>query len=475
MLSFSRSALRLPARTVAASVPARSALAPWKSRRLLSTSSRDEGAADITTLPNGLRVASIPAGGHFAAVGLYVDAGSRYETPGTAGHAHLIERMAFKSTAGRSAQEMTSEIESMGGTVMCSASRESIMYQAAVFPHDIERALSVIAETVQSPRLLDAELDMVREQVPWDVADLESKPEMLLPEYLHAEGFKGNTVGNPLMCPIERLNVVTPASVREYMSTWFTPDRMVIAGLGLPHEELVRYVEKHFAQMPSYKPELSSRKAEYTGGSVFIPNEEVPFSHMHIGFEGVGINSDEIYPLATLQMLLGGGGSFSAGGPGKGMYSRLYTSVLNNFYWIESCQAFNYVYNDTGLFGISTSCKPGTEASAFHTILAELGALAFGPNSFGTSLTPRAVSRAKNQLRSSVLMNLESRMVMLEDLGRQVQLRGERVGPMEMSERIQNVSAADVERVASKLLKSKPTIVGYGNAASWENAAESIL
>lgn len=82
------------------------------------------------------------------------------------------------------------------------------------------------------------------------------------------------------------------------------------------------------------------------------------FVHLHIAFEGVATSDPDIYALATLQMLLGGGGSFSAGGPGKGMYSRLYTQVLNQHAHIESCISFNHSYTDSGLFGISASCVP---------------------------------------------------------------------------------------------------------------------
>ena len=102
--------------------------------------------------------------------------------------------------------------------------------------------------------------------------------------------------------------------------------------------------------------------SHYTGGFLTLPplpppaNPALPdLTYIHLAFEALPISSEDIYALATLQTLLGGGGSFSAGGPGKGMYSRLYTNVLNQYGWVESCVSFNHSYTDSGLFGISAS------------------------------------------------------------------------------------------------------------------------
>ncbi|KAI7449199.1 hypothetical protein KC364_g12484 [Hortaea werneckii] len=169
-------------------------------------------------------------------------------------------------------------------------------------------------------------------------------------------------------------------------------------------------------------------------------------SHIHLAFESLPIDHPDIYALATLQTLLGGGGSFSAGGPGKGMYSRLYTNVLNQYGWVESCIAFNHAYTDSGLFGISASCATGFVPRMLDTMARELSLL--GTETGLGRLTEIEVVRAKNQLRSSLLMNLESRMVELEDLGRQVQVHGRRVPVTEMVSNIDRVTIQDLRRVA---------------------------
>ena len=210
--------------------------------------------------------------------------------------------------------------------------------------------------------------------------------------------------------------------------------------------------------------------SHYTGGYLALPTLPpppnkftIPLSYVHIAFEGLPISSDDIYAQATLQTLLGGGGSFSAGGPGKGMYSRLYTNVLNQHGWVESCVAFNHSYTDSGLFGIAGACEPGRVGHMVDVMCRELQALTL--ESGFSSLNIAEVNRAKNQLRFSLLMNLESRLIELEDLGRQVQVHGRKVGVKEMCEKIDALTVADLRRVATEIFTGKVDNKGHGTGA----------
>lgn len=210
--------------------------------------------------------------------------------------------------------------------------------------------------------------------------------------------------------------------------------------------------------------------SHYTGGFEALPrlppppNPALPdLTYLHLAFEALPISSEDIYALATLQTLLGGGGSFSAGGPGKGMYSRLYTNVLNQHSWVESCVAFNHSYTDSGLVGISASCNPARAWQMLEVMCRELQNLTL--ESGFSSLQTVEVNRAKNQLRSSLLMNLESRMVELEDLGRQVQVHGRKVGVKEMCAKIDALTAKDLKRVARQVFGGALQNPGQGSGA----------
>jgi len=202
---------------------------------------------------------------------------------------------------------------------------------------------------------------------------------------------------------------------------------------------------------------------------MFIHRPEEEFNHVYVAFEGVSIHDDDVYALATIQLLLGGGGSFSAGGPGKGMYSRLYTHVLNHHPTIDHCSSLHHIYSDSSLFGIVGTSFPSLRPKdLLPTIVHQLSLLVHSP------VPASELSRAKNQLMSSLVMALESRAVEVEDLGRQVLVHGRKVGVQEMCDKIEQVTAAELMRVADRVFGSgangDPTvlIMGREDVPDWK-------
>ncbi|KAG0264856.1 Mitochondrial-processing peptidase subunit alpha [Linnemannia exigua] len=458
-----------------------------------TTTSNSSIPSRVTKLPNGVRVATEDSQGHFASLGVYVDAGSRYEDETTRGVSHILDRLAFKSTKNRTSEAMMADLEAAGGNVMCSSSRESIMYQSALLPQDLPQMLAIMADTIRNPAVTEEELEEQRVSAGHEIQEYWSKPEMILPELLHTVAYKDNTLGNPLLCPMENLETMTTDNIKKYISTWYRPERIVVSAVGADHDKVVDLTHKFFGDMKSsaaagsgsdeasgsgsgsessskgglfkslfgksgpttasgiLKPDfntLSRQPAKYTGGTLLIEDDTQPFTHLFVGFEGLSIHDDDIYALATLQLLMGGGSSFSAGGPGKGMYSRLFSNVLNHYNWIESCMSFNHCYSDSGLFGISGSCYPGYETMLLEVIIRELE---LTTRTGKGGIAQGELDRAKNQLRSSVLMNLESKMVQLEDLGRQVQVHGAKVPVEELCAKIEKVTRQDMVRVARRV------------------------
>ncbi|KAJ2769971.1 Mitochondrial-processing peptidase subunit alpha, partial [Coemansia nantahalensis] len=231
-----RSAGRRAKTTVAAASVDASIPLAHKARHTTELSA--DGRTHVTTFANGLRVASEATAGHFGAVGVYVDAGSRYEDGATAGYAHLMDRLAFRNSEGFTSAESAALIEKLGGSIMSSSSRECIMYQAAVFPHDVAAAVRLMADATLRPKFLHEDIDGLRESVPWEIRDVESKPDMFLPEKLHEVAFQRGTLGNPLLCPLPQLSAATPESLTSYHRRWYRPERMVVAAIGVDHNEL---------------------------------------------------------------------------------------------------------------------------------------------------------------------------------------------------------------------------------------------
>lgn len=223
------------------------------------------------------------------------------------------------------------------------------MYQSSHFHSATPLALSLISDTVLNPSFLPEEIDAQRDAARYEIREINAKPDMIIPEVLHNVAYANKTLGNPLLCPEDRVDSIDEGLLRSCMRDWYRPENMVIAGAGMQHEELVEMVDKYFSslkapvtqpsrsinasqQSPSHLLQSSSppphkslaraasslmlpaeHRATYTGGSRHIFDASAEFNHLYLAFEGVGIHDNDIYTLATMQVLLGGGGSFSAG------------------------------------------------------------------------------------------------------------------------------------------------------------------
>lgn len=350
---------------------------------------------------------------------------------------------------------MMENLLKLGGNYMSSAQRESMIFQASVFNKDVDQMMEAIAQTVRSPRITDQEFVETLQTADYEVQELQYKHELLLPEELHAVAYKENTLGLPLFIPKERIPLVQKSDILDYHKKFFQPQNIIIAMVGVPHEHALKLVESNFGDWKSTDEKTKLTPANYTGGEISLPHQPPLYAnqpelyHMQIGFETTGLLHDDLYSLATLQKLLGGGSSFSAGGPGKGMFSRLYTKVLNKYPFVENCMCFNHSYLDSGIFGITLSLVPEAAHVSSQIISHELAKLLHLDTKSG-GLNEQEVKRAKNQLTSSILMNVESRLAKLEDLGRQVQCQGKVTSIDEMVEKIKALTSRDLQNVAEK-------------------------
>jgi mitochondrial-processing peptidase subunit alpha len=465
----------------------------------------------ISTLPNGIRVATEALPGHYSCLGLFLDAGSRYEPDHLHGVSHVVDRLAYHSTKSRSGAEMIQKLEWLGGNSMCQASRENLSYQSSVFNDDVSTMLGLMAETVREPLLTEEEVEAQKETVLYEVSEIKRKPEQIVPEYIHQAAYGDTTLGRSVLCPEERLDSINVDTIKEYRSMFYRPERMTFAFAGVNHDAAVRLVDQYFGDMNSpsssgggglassisnnittllgKQPALNASsplvkpmstvtqgvrappiisttpRAHYTGGVLKYPHvpthdgKPPEFAYVYIAFESVPVSNPDIYALATLQILLGGGGSFSAGGPGKGMYSRLYTNVLNQYGWVESCVGFSNSYSDSGVFGIGAAVRTDATHAITDIICRELSLLAYDGR---RGITKIEADRAKKQLKSSLLMNLESRIVEMDDLGKQVALQGFKTPVKEMCDKIDVLTVSDLRNLAERMISGKVVNAGKG-------------
>eukprot|EP00240_Pyramimonas_obovata_P001800 CAMPEP_0118933898 /NCGR_PEP_ID=MMETSP1169-20130426/12906_1 /TAXON_ID=36882 /ORGANISM="Pyramimonas obovata, Strain CCMP722" /LENGTH=503 /DNA_ID=CAMNT_0006876727 /DNA_START=78 /DNA_END=1589 /DNA_ORIENTATION=- len=413
-------------------------------------------ATEITTLANGVRVASENTPGSSVTVGVYIDAGSVNEDPTNQGVSHLLERMAFKTTLNRSHLRFTREVEAIGANLMATATREQMSYTADCLKGHLPAVVELLADTIINPKLHEHEMQAELGKMNGQLQAILNNPGNLVLEVLHSAAFKGGLAnqfvwsGTPL----------TPSAALDFAQKNITGPRVVVAASGCDHKDLLAIAEPLFSTLP--KAAAPAVSTTYVGGDLreWSAGSDV---HIALGFEMKGgwKNLKNATTISVLSTLMGGGGSFSAGGPGKGMYSRLYTRVLNRCNYMKSCSTFQSGYNDTGLFGLTASADGSKGEDMVKVMVAELQAVAAKG-----AISDIELSRAKNATISSVLMNLESKAIVTEDIGRQILTYGVRKSPSEFIADVKKVTAADLQACATELLKSPLSMSAIGNIAS---------
>ncbi|CAG9575716.1 unnamed protein product [Danaus chrysippus] len=455
-----------------------------------ASSKSENYTTEVTTLSNGLRVASEKKFGQFCTAGVVIDSGPRYEVAYPNGICHFLEKLSFGATHKYPTRDvMLRELERHGGICDCQGSRDTTVYATSADSRGLEAVTQVLAEVTLRPMLSSEEIEGARQAVAFELETLSMRPEQetILMDMIHAAAYRGNTLGLPKICPMENVYKIDKGIILTYLKNHYTPDRMVVAAVGVDHEPFVEYVQKYFVDMKptwhsedsdTFKAQTDKSIAQYTGGLEkeeceipLYPGSDLPeLSHVVIGLESCSHSDPDFVATCVLNMMMGGGGSFSAGGPGKGMYTRLYTNVLNRYHWMFNATSYNHAYGDTGLMCVHSASPPARLHDTALVIARELANMA-------GHVGETELRRAKTQLQSMLLMNLEARPVVFEDIGRQVLATGKRKPPSFFINEIEKITGEDIIRVARRMLSKKPCVAARGklsNLPSFEDIQSNM-
>jgi processing peptidase subunit alpha len=411
---------------------------------------------ECSKLENGLKIASIDRQGLTASLGLFVSAGSRFETSSNFGVSHMIELMAFKSTAHLSHLRTVKTLEQLGTSLSstCKAGREEIVYQVDVMREFVPLVVPLMVGNVLFPRLLPWEVKAAVPKVKEARAKLEASPDDMISELLHKAAFCNNTLGLSPLASERSVPYFSPDTVRSFMLDHFAPERMVLVGVNVEHSELSKWAMRSFADYNAIPMKARPEpKASYTGGDMRADGPS-PYCHFAIGFESAPWNTADLAAISLLQVILGGG-SATGSTVGGGLMSRLSTEVVKQSPYVESCSAFNTSYSDSGLFGVYTVVSPDQAGEVCKSVTSCLAGL--------TSVTPDELQVAKAILKGNICRQVDNTATLVQDLGTQLLLSGKYGSPSVFAGVIDNVTTDQVSAAARKVLSSKPTLAAFGD------------
>jgi len=423
-----------------------------------------EAETKMEKLANGVTVVTRNTQEAVGVVGIYIDAGSRYGTIESSGIPHFMESIALEATDHRTALNLSSGLQNAGSKLSVNATRDGLMYHCELFSKDADLALGMIKEIVREPALEYWKFKEYHKEYLWRIGDELGNAEKQMPELMHQAAWAGNTLGLPLKGDEFTVPKYKPEVIREFLDTFVTPSRVIVGAVGVDHNEVFELADAYWGDLEEGLP-VPMVKAEYKGETIKRALKlDDEFAHVAMVFETENWHSSDLMAMCTLNMMMGGGGHFSAGGPGKGMYSRIYQEALGKFSWLNALQCTHSIYEDSAIFAYHGTCTPEFSKDMVHVMAQQ------ADNAANRLATPEELDRAKMALATNICFDFEDRQVVYEDICRQAKVYGQHYGPEKWLESIMNVTATDVRRVAQKMLASKPglVVVGPNNSADVE-------
>ncbi|MFO7483575.1 M16 family metallopeptidase [Oceanibaculum nanhaiense] len=405
---------------------------------------KNSDSVRITTLPNGLRVAT----DHMAHVesvslGAWVGVGTRHEEAEINGISHLLEHMAFKGTERRSPQAIAEEIEAVGGVLNAYTSRENTAYYAKVLADDVPLAVDILSDILQHSTFDAEELRREQQVVVQEIGQANDTPDDIIFDFFQETAYPDQPMGRPVLGTADSVNAMRRDTLMDYIGQQYGPQKMVFAAAGkVDHDRVVEMVGNAFAdlQPTEEKPEAA---AAYRGGE---RREERDLEQVHLllGFDSMSYDDPDYYALSVFSTLFGGG-----------MSSRLFQEIREKRGLVYSIYSFQSAFRDGGLFGIYAGTGDEQVAELVPVLCDSFRTLA-------GSLTEPELARARAQLKAGLLMGRESTGNRCEQLAQQLMVYGRAVPPEELVEKVEAVDAAAVERVVARLLSARPTLASIG-------------
>ncbi|WP_417795226.1 M16 family metallopeptidase [Terasakiella pusilla] len=399
----------------------------------------------VTTLENGLRVVTDYMDSvQSVSLGAWIEVGARHEKPEINGISHFLEHMAFKGTTTRSAQDLAEEIENVGGHINAYTSRENTAYYAKVLKEDVGLAVDVIADILQNSVMDPEELERERSVILQEILQANDTPDDIIFDHFQLTAYPDQAMGRPVLGEADIVKSLSRDNILGYMQDNYAGSNMVFSAAGnVDHEELVALVREKFTKL---KPstDIKPEPTQYKGGTFLENRPSVEQVHVVIGFDGVKYDDPDFYALSIFSTLFGGG-----------MSSRLFQEIREKRGLVYSIYSFVSAYDDGGMLGLYAGTGPEDVAEMMPVLVDEI-------KKSMQEVTAVEVDRARAQLKSSILMSMESTSTRCEQLARQMIVFNRPVPAEEVVEKLDAVDVEAVLQVAQKVFATQPTLAVLG-------------
>ncbi len=394
----------------------------------------------MTTLANGVRIVT-EAMPHVrsVSVGIWIGAGSRRETPEQNGISHFIEHMLFKGSKRRSAEDIARSVDSIGGNLDAFTAKELVCFSTKVLDEHLSLAFDVVADLVLHPRFSPEDIEKEKGVILEEIKMEEDSPDYLVHEIFSANFWRDHALGKPILGTRETVKSFNRATVRNYWAKAYAPSNVVITAAGnLTHERLVDLAREHFERVrPGPPPPRDSAPATHARIEL-RKKKALEQVHLCLGVPSYPLPHEERFACYVLNTMLG-----------AGMSSRLFQNIRERQGLAYAVFSELSPYRDTGCLSIYAGTSRQSAPKVVASIVNEFRQLKEHP------VGEEELRRAKDYLKGSLMLSLESTYSRMSNLARQEMYFGRFFTLDELVESIESVTAAAVQTVARTFFDPK--------------------
>lgn len=411
----------------------------------------DGGVVRRTLLPGGLRVITEQVPGvRSVAFGIWVNAGSRDETAAQMGSAHYLEHLLFKGTSRRSAMDISSSIEAVGGDLNAFTTKEYTCYYARVLDDDVDLAIDVVSDVVIGALLRSGDVEAERGVILEEIAMHEDDPGDVVHDLFAQAMFGDSPLGRPILGTVDTIEAISRGTISRFYRKHYRPESMVVSAAGnVDHEQVVRSVRAAFAEVldGTSDPDgpRAARPLRREPAGTAITSRATEQAHVVLGVPGLTRSDPRRYALSVLSTALGGG-----------MSSRLFQEVREKRGLAYSVYSYAQGFSDDGMFGVYAGCLPSKVDTVLDVCMSQLDDVA------RHGLTPDEIRRGKGQVRGATVLGQEDTGSRMSRIAKSELLHEPLLAVDDVLRRVDAVGSDDIRAIAQDLLEGPRTLAVIG-------------
>ena len=412
------------------------------------------------TLPNGLTILTEEMQHvRSVSIGVWVKTGSRHAEAEANGISHFVEHMVFKGTTTRSAADIARQIDSIGGNMDAFTSKEYICFNAKVLDEHLPIALDVVSDMVLNPVFDSQEITRERGVVLEEIKMDEDNPDYLVHEIFTQNFWRDHPLGKPILGTKETVRRFEQPLLREYYQKHFYPGNLIVSAAGnLDHQRLVELVSQRFEHLKAGQNGFHQAAPRTSSRIVLRNKKQLEQVQICLGVPSLPIAHSQRYASFALNALLGGG-----------MSSRLFQNIRERQGLAYSIFSDLSPYRDTGCLSVYAGTSLESTIKVVESISGEFRELKDHP------VPEDELRRAKDQLKGSLMLSLESTTARMSNLARQEMYFDRFFGLDEILEGVESVTAEDLQKLAQEFfLTDAVAVTVLGNLEGLKLSREQL-